>query len=78
MNYEAWRISYQDSEQAARALYSEVQRLQASRDAEGDRLDWLLSKLPGNVLRDLVGELSDTGDVAGFRGAIDRAAGFAR
>lgn len=78
MNYEAWRISYQDSEQAARALYAEVQRLQASRDAEGDRLDWLLSKLPGNVLRDLVGDLSNTGDVAEFRGAIDRAAGFAR
>ena len=58
------------------SLFAEIERLQASRSAEGDRLDWLLCKLPGNVLRDLVGELSDTGDVAEWRAAIDRAAGF--
>ena len=58
------------------SLFAEIERLQASRSAEGDRLDWLLCKLPGNVLRDLVGELSDTSDVAEWRAAIDRAAGF--
>lgn len=58
------------------SLFAEIERLQASRGAEGDRLDWLLCKLPGNVLRDLVGELSDTSDVAEWRAAIDRAAGF--
>lgn len=58
------------------SLFAEIERLQASRSAEGDRLDWLLCKLPGNILRDLVGELSDTSDVAEWREAIDRAAGF--
>ena len=58
------------------SLFAEIERLQASRSAEGDRLDWLLCKLPGNVLRGLVGGLSDTSDVAEWRVAIDRAAGF--
>jgi hypothetical protein len=30
MNYEAWRISYQSSEQAARAAYARMQRLAAA------------------------------------------------
>lgn len=58
------------------SLFAEIERLQASRSAEGDRLDWLLCNLHGNILRDLVGELSDTSDVAEWRAAIDRAAGF--
>ena len=29
MTYEAWRISYQSSEQAARAAYAECERLEA-------------------------------------------------
>lgn len=29
MSYEAWRIGYQSSEQAARAAYAECERLQA-------------------------------------------------
>ena len=33
MTYEAWRISYQSSEQAARAAYTECGRLQAKIDA---------------------------------------------
>lgn len=33
MNYEAWRISYQSSEQAARAAYAECARLQAKIEA---------------------------------------------
>lgn len=32
MDYEAWRISYQSSEQAARAAFAECQRLEAVRD----------------------------------------------
>jgi len=28
MTYEAWRVSYQSSEQAARAAYAEMMRLQ--------------------------------------------------
>lgn len=30
MSYESWRISYQSSEQAARAAYAEVKRLRAA------------------------------------------------
>lgn len=33
MTYEAWRISYQSSEQAARAAYAECARLQAKIEA---------------------------------------------
>ena len=33
MTYEAWRISYQSSEQAARAAYAECARLQANVEA---------------------------------------------
>lgn len=33
MSYESWRISYQSSEQAARAAYAEVEALRAERDA---------------------------------------------
>ena len=44
--------------------------------ADAERLDWLLCRLPEDVLRDLVGYLSDMSDVAEFRRAIDRAAGF--
>lgn len=57
-------------------LRAEVERLQASRSAEGDRLDWLLHNLSGSELRELVGDLSCTSDVAEWRAAIDRAAGF--
>ena len=42
-----------------------------ARDAE--RLDWLLRKLPGGVLRYCVGVLSDTSDGKEFREAIDAA-----
>ncbi len=37
------------------------------------RLDWLLWKLPGDSLRYVVGDLSDTSDAAEFRAAIDAA-----
>lgn len=48
MSYEAWRITYQDSEQAARAAYAEAERLRAELAAmsPGDPMDW---KLPCDV-----------------------------
>ena len=40
---------------------------------DAERLDWLLSKLPGDAIRYCVGELSDTCNGAEFRAAIDAA-----
>jgi hypothetical protein len=51
------------------ALRAEVAGLRE--DAE--RLDFLLHKLPGDSLRYVLGELSDTSDEAEFRAAIDAA-----
>ena len=36
MTYEAWRISYQSSEQAARAAYAECVRLRAAMEKIAD------------------------------------------
>lgn len=58
------------------ALCAEIDRLADSRSREGDRLDWLMAKLPGGVARTLIGEMSDTGDPAEWREKIDAAAGF--
>jgi len=58
-------------------LREEIRRLLDSREREGDRLDWLLARLPGSVIRDLVGVMSDTRDVGEWRDLIDKAAGFA-
>ena len=55
----------------------EIGRLLDSREREGDRLDWLLARLPGSVIRDLVGVMSDTRDVGEWRALIDKAACFA-
>lgn len=57
-------------------LRNEVGRLLASISAEGDILDWLLSRLPGNVIRDLVGVMSDTRDVRELRELIYKEAGL--
>ena len=57
-------------------LLDEIKRLLDSREREGDRLDWLLAQLPGDVIRDLVGEMSCTSDVAEWRHRIDKAARF--
>lgn len=59
-------------------LRAELELVQTSRSAEGDRLDWLLQNLRGSVLRELVGEIGCTSDVAECRSAIDRAAGFSQ
>lgn len=59
MGYEAWRISYQSSEQAARSAYAECQRIDAERDkakAESDNLRKIL-----NELLEQIGD-SDRGD----------------
>lgn len=57
-------------------LRDEVGRLLDSREAEGDRLDWLLARLPGSIIRDLVGVMSNTRDGGEWRELIDKAAGF--
>ena len=61
MTYEAWRISYQDSEQAARAAYRRVEELAAKlAELEGQELvayidkgtgrpHWLPGALPSNL-----------------------------
>ena len=67
-----------DSADEIEMLRAEVVRLRDSREAEGDRLDWLISRIPGNVIRDVVGVMNDTGDVAEWRELIDKAAGFGR
>lgn len=57
-------------------LREEIERLLDSREREGDRLDWLLARLPGDVIRDLVGEMSCTSDAGEWRDRIDKAARF--
>ena len=45
MTYEAWRISYQSSEQAARAAYAECVRLRARLEAAEKERDDLRAKI---------------------------------
>jgi len=45
MTYEAWRISYQSSEQAARAAYAECVRLSARLEAAEKERDDLRAKI---------------------------------
>jgi len=65
-----------DLDEAAFVAYRErASRGQAPAGVLEDaaRLDWLLWKLPGDSLRYVVGDLSDTSDAAEFRAAIDAA-----
>lgn len=48
-----------------------AQVAQYKEDAE--RLHYVLRKLPGSILRSLIGTMSDTGDIDEFRAAIDKA-----
>jgi hypothetical protein len=60
----------------AKDAVAELRRLHAENEAlrrDSERLDWLLWKLPGDALRYVVGELSDTSSDAEFRAAIDAA-----
>lgn len=56
-------------------LRYELARAIAQRDDEGDRLDWLMANLAGNVTRGLLGELAHTGDPSEFRELIDEMRG---
>ena len=40
---------------------------------DSSRLEWLVRHLPGNVLRDLIGEVGHTGDLDEVRESIDSA-----
>lgn len=55
----------------AQELSYGLERALLQRDDEGDRLDWLMVKLPGSVTRELLGVMSHTGDAAEFRRLID-------
>ena len=48
-----------------------VEGLQQKMDAESARLDWLMRNLSGAVLREMLGEMTDTGDIDEFRSLID-------
>jgi hypothetical protein len=48
-----------------------VEGLQQKMDEESARLDWLMRNLSGAVLRELLGEMTDTGDIVEFRALID-------
>jgi hypothetical protein len=43
----------------------------AHRDKERARMDWLMRNLSGAVLRELLGEMTDTGDIVEFSALID-------
>jgi hypothetical protein len=55
---------------------AEIVRLLDSREREGDRLDWLLSRVGGSELRRLVGEMNSTSDVREWREKLDAAMGY--
>lgn len=69
------RAKIADLTDECKTLHYELARAVAQRDDEGDRLDWLMVKLGGNVTRALLGELAHTGDPAEFRARIDDARG---
>ena len=71
------RATMEEAADEIERLREEIGRLLDSREREGDRLDWLLARLPGSVIRDLVGVMSDTRDVGEWRALIDKAACFA-
>jgi len=52
-------------------LKAELGRLADVLDVESERLDWLLFKLPGDEIRSIVGEMSDTSNVAEWRERLD-------
>ena len=52
MNYEAWRISYQSSEQAARAAYAECVQLHVRLESAEKERDWNTARL-GEAIEEL-------------------------
>lgn len=71
------RATMEEAADEIERLREEIGRLLDSREREGDRLDWLLARLPGSVIRDLVGVMNDTRDAGEWRDLIDKAACFA-
>ena len=65
------RCKIADLTDECKTLRYELGRAMEQREDEGDRLDWLMVKLAGNVTRALLGELAHTGDPAEFRARID-------
>jgi hypothetical protein len=57
-------------------LEKEILRLRESRGMEGDRLDWLLSRLHEDTKRHLVGEMTGEANLSDWRLLIDRAMGI--
>ena len=60
MSYEAWRVSYQSSEQAARAAWEECERLRAERISVASELQSARLKLRGFRNR-LISAFAETG-----------------
>jgi hypothetical protein len=48
-----------------------VEGLQQKMDKESARLDWLMRNLSGSVMREMLGDMTDTGDIDEFRSLID-------
>ena len=76
MTYEAWRISYQSSEQAARAAYAECVRLRARLEAaekERDELRAKIEEMKGYPPYVAIGKiLTEAMDIATANGADSR------
>ena len=72
MTYESWRISYQSSEQAARAAYAECARLCARLEAaekERDALRAEIKTIPYGAIGNILTEVMD---IATANGADSR------
>ena len=76
MTYEAWRISYQSSEQAARAAYAECARLCARLEAaekERDALQAKVEEMDGRLPYGAIAKiLTEVMDIATANGADSR------
>ena len=75
MTYEAWRISYQSSEQAARAAYEECAQLRAHIEAAEKERDWNAERLEDAIeeltaLRAKITEMEQQEPVARTMGEI--------
>ena len=74
VSFEKYQQDYADGIYSTRIpLYTAPQPAPAPLSDDTKRLNWLLWKLPGDALRYVVGELSDTSSGAEFRAAIDAA-----
>lgn len=58
------------------SLVAEIDRLNKDRLLESYRLDWLMCKIPGDISRALLGEISDTSSASEWLEKLDAAAGI--